>query len=172
MHCRTARSQIALWIGQDLNDAAQKQVQQHLADCPNCSDYWLEFKTSNDVLQQIRDDSCRPTRDSIWPAVKMRIAYQLVTVRMARFNGWLPATVIVAACLLLAVFIDNSAHESAMDYHGQQIKFNPTRLPHTLEPFYRDESWRPTFVDSNEWSTEPDHHPIVRVKDFSSQNEF
>ena len=104
MSCSQARTEIALWVGNDLEEGGELRIERHLAGCPMCREYAHEMKASLQVLQ-----APRPVPDvggSIWPRLAARIAGLESSPRLERFNGWLPAVTVVAASIAIIVLLE------------------------------------------------------------------
>lgn len=113
MNCKSARSAIALWVGNDLDEHAERELRQHVEQCPQCRGFRHELEHSLQLLQE-SDSSAENVshsqnlQDSIWPMLDVRIAARQSTATN-RFNGWLPALAVSAACLMILAFAKNSS---------------------------------------------------------------
>lgn len=112
MHCKRARLEIALWVGNDLDDASIGRLQRHLAICPVCREEWRRMESSLRTLHDssdslLGDPELRPAR-SVWPKVAARLASPEFQGPASRFNGWVPALAI-ASIFLAMVVIANTA---------------------------------------------------------------
>ena len=104
MNCKRARSEIALWVGNDLDEEAEAKLEQHLAECHHCRKYLREMQASLSTLREPNHDSYRSQFDSVWPRLSTQLPSREKIRRAERFNGWLPAATVVAACLMMATF--------------------------------------------------------------------
>ena len=104
MNCKRARSEIALWVGNDLDEVAEAKLEQHLAECHHCRKNWREMQASLSTLREPNYDSYRSQYDSVWPRLSAQLPSREEIRRAERFNGWLPAVTVVAACLMMATF--------------------------------------------------------------------
>ncbi|MBT4865249.1 MAG: zf-HC2 domain-containing protein [Planctomycetaceae bacterium] len=101
MNCTRARSEIALWVGGDVDEREAVQLQRHLALCPECRAYRCRMKGSLQMLQEPASPTAYNLHDSVWPNVESRLSVQsrVEADRVERLNRWLPAAAIAAACL-------------------------------------------------------------------------
>jgi hypothetical protein len=112
MNCKSARSAIALWVGNDLDEQAEPALRQHVAQCSQCRCFRRELERSIQVLQEADGSAENAPRspdlqDSLWPELDVRIAARQSAVT-GRFNGWLPALAVSAACLMILAFSKNT----------------------------------------------------------------
>lgn len=151
MNCRQAKSELALWVGGDLTESSALELERHVAVCPSCRTLREGLSTSHTALQAVaaapavspaRDESMRreanrprPASDSsIWPAVSARISRSEQS-RSQRFNGWVPAMAVSAACVaILFVAVQNATQSTRgfrpMDDSWQQtIPLTPAMGP-------------------------------------------
>lgn len=106
MFCRRARRDIALYIGDDLDDASKRRLKRHLAACPRCRAHYQQVKASLSPLYERDDSAPEPAddHDSIWPGMIIRLPAVEKQREAPRFNGWLPAMAVAASCLAIVVF--------------------------------------------------------------------
>ena len=106
MNCQQARSQIALWVGGDLDASAWECVQSHLHQCPGCQSYQTRMKGMLELLGS-SDDSQDPSaenelsHDSLWPALSAQLPKKHQKPRANEFNGWIPALALAAVCMVM-----------------------------------------------------------------------
>jgi hypothetical protein len=150
-----------LWVGQDLDGSAEHvELRRHLRECPECAEHWGRMKNTMNVLQVVKEDPQHTPHKSIWPAVTRRIARAERSPRMGRFNGWIPAAAVAAACLVLIIFSNNASRNyPSRNYLRSEIPagmqpistgLEAPRLddqlkrlfPGELEEFYPDPSWQ------------------------------
>lgn len=172
-NCKRARVQIALQVGQDLDELEERQLRRHVAVCPDCREHQQRLKVDYAVLQECGGDGdCGPPR-SVWPAVSERIVMlQRESALQYRFNGWVPAAVVTAASLLMFVFTgspstrqwdegeDNVAVQSLIPIPAQPVaEPGPWRASPYAAPRGRDirqfqagfPQGGPSFVLPEEW---------------------
>lgn len=150
MNCRQAKSELALWVGGDLTESSALELERHVAVCPSCRTVREGLSASHTALQTVAartagpaQEECtrreanrpRPTSDSsIWPAVSARISRSEQS-RSQRFNGWVPAMAVSAACVaILFVAVQNATQSTRgfrpMDDSWQQaIPLTPAMGP-------------------------------------------
>lgn len=106
MNCRQAKADIALWVGEDLQDAQQKEeLRRHLASCPECRAHYKRMKRTFAVLERADRDATYDSSDSLWPHLAQRISRHSAG-SPGRFNGWLPFAAMTAACAILVIVMD------------------------------------------------------------------
>jgi hypothetical protein len=108
MNCRRAQSDIALWAGDDLDEAGLLSLRRHLDDCPECRCYMEEMQLLMRLVEEcpLREEgdeaSKRAVEDSLWPTLSTRLV-SLSSPRSDRFNGWIPAVTVAAVCLAMVL---------------------------------------------------------------------
>jgi hypothetical protein len=98
MNCKTARHNIALHAGNDLNALSVRELKQHLHRCPECKQHWKEMVQSLKVLHAPSSQAA-PIQDSVWPRISSKL--HRAARRSDRFNGWAPALAVAASCMLM-----------------------------------------------------------------------
>ncbi len=137
MDCRQVKSLLPLWVGQDLPDAATaSDVAKHLEKCHDCECRRNELQSSLEVLQGLSAEtlSIESAKRSIWPGLVSRISEWETLHRRERFNGWIPASVMaLAVILMIAVslpsirdefFGDHSGSTNVVDLFGSESSFD------------------------------------------------
>ncbi len=104
MNCRQANRLLPLWIGHDLADTSEAEaLRLHLSACPDCSLQQRRLQFSLDALQAISTTSLAAgsggERLSLWPRLAMML--KEVPRRRDQFNGWIPASAMALAALLM-----------------------------------------------------------------------
>lgn len=118
-NCKRARLAIALSVGSDLEEAAEGDVRQHLAGCPACRMHRQELEETLGVLQARPEPEETAACASVWPSLASRLS----PVREQRFNGWIPAAALAAACLMMVAIV--------REPQPDQPVFNPYGRPFT-----------------------------------------
>jgi hypothetical protein len=110
------RSQIALLAGDDLEDDEQiREVRSSIESCPHCRQHWVRLRGCIDVLDRAGRSADGAAVPSLWPAIGSRLQ-KTSCVRRDRFNGWVPALSMAAACIALLIA-------------GQMDTVSPQELP-------------------------------------------
>jgi hypothetical protein len=113
--CQEVKQLLPLWVGQDLPDVASAiEVAHHLEKCPCCERQKISLQSSLEVLQSSSSKTfpIEPRRPSVWPQLSHRIAEWEGRRGRDRFEGWLPAGVMVlAVALMVAVSIPSVIEE-------------------------------------------------------------
>ncbi len=162
LSCREARAWVALAAGHDLPDADEQQrLAMHLRECAACRRFQLEMAESQRVLATVAaagvgldsSSTTKTTRKStspVWDRVGPRLArlprrngglfgYASSSVAdRPRFNGWLPASVVAAACLMIVVAAANpylSGRGVRLDQFGASTNLHERNLFETDENF-------------------------------------
>ncbi len=100
MHCEQAHAALALWVGQDLTDAAdQRALEAHLASCPQCRHEQVAFAAAQRVLREAQRPSVSPA--GLWPKVAARLVAWDKRPQYQRFNVWVPTVAAALACSVL-----------------------------------------------------------------------
>lgn len=101
MDCRRAKTGLALWVGEDLPDAAEvAALRRHVSRCPSCARYLSQLQASQEALRAAQSGPPAFVT-SIWPQVKSEIVRHEKQKRQERFNGWIPAVAMAAAVLMI-----------------------------------------------------------------------
>ncbi len=115
MNCKRARSEIALWVGDDLDQSARHELERHLAECPSCRDHRNRMRASLDMLYGAEDsvdtsgDSVASTHDSLWPGLSGRLELRDEARKASRFNGWVASLSLAAMVLAMVALSQNLA---------------------------------------------------------------
>lgn len=121
MNCKLAEQNLALWVGGDLDEASVRELEEHLALCSACRAVGRRLKSTQRTLvkashieltrpkakatgttngggqvQMLRDHD-----ESVWPNVARGLRALEARKRRQRFNGWVPAAAVIAACLAI-----------------------------------------------------------------------
>jgi hypothetical protein len=107
MNCKRARTKIALFVGDDLDVAAKKDLKGHLSVCQPCRQYWQEMKTTLRALHNPWGDpgEGNPQPDkSLWPRLAARLPRRTPRQRQTPFNGWIAGGSVAAACCVLIAY--------------------------------------------------------------------
>ena len=150
MDCRQVKQLLPLWIGQDLPDAATaNDVARHVEQCHECEQRRVGLQASLEVLQSASAGTLNTelARHSVWPKLVTRISEWDQFRHRARFNGWIPASVMaMAVALMIAVslpsirdeFFDgdvNTANVDNLFVPTSQLQVSPEFDPsHTTQP--------------------------------------
>lgn len=108
MNCRRAQSDIALWAGDDLDEAGLMGLKRHLAACPECRCYMQEMRLLMRLVEEcpLRDEGDDASKcvveGSLWPSLSTRLVTWPAS-RGDRFNGWIPAVTVAAVCLAMVL---------------------------------------------------------------------
>jgi len=181
MNCKRAKTEIALWVGQDLDEHSQFALERHLAECPDCRSHRKRMQRAMNALQGEEsvpageNPSSENTLSRLWPEVAVRSASFEDDRRAGRgrFNGWVPATAVMAACILLTLYVIRPpAGQSDFDPNavaglpvsqatreGQADAERTNAFPAHREPFGM------LFPGFEERRRLEDHEPVVPVDD-------
>ncbi len=111
------KRQISLLAGDDLEGPHADEARGYVETCPDCRRHWTRVRGCLDVIQrtegaQRTDAGARPV-GSLWPTIEGRLGPTVVPRPEPRFNGWIPAFSMAAACAaVVAVAVTNPAGES------------------------------------------------------------
>ncbi|MBA3316270.1 MAG: hypothetical protein M3552_06690 [Planctomycetota bacterium] len=94
------KNQIALLAGDDLENEQTADVRRSIESCPHCRQHWVRLRGCVDVLDRVGRSEGPVSGESLWPAVESRLQ-RTVSVRPGKFNGWVPALSMAAACIAL-----------------------------------------------------------------------
>ena len=150
MNCEQARRLLPLWVGRDLSVAVDAEsLQVHVAACPTCRVQQRRLQECLEALQSIStaatevEQQSHP-RPSLWP----RVAAALPAWPRGRdrFNGWIPATAMaLAAMLMMAVSISTVQREMGSQ-RPLTWRFGPTSLSDGRNLFETDARFAPGVV--------------------------
>ena len=117
MNCREARTEIALLVGNDLEDASARELlRQHVSGCPECRQYYRQMKQSFKVLEQADKSETYETRESLWPAVSQRLQHRRPEAPSRR--QWWPIATFLAACVVVVAIINAPMPQHAPGSHS------------------------------------------------------
>jgi len=100
MNCKRAKAEIALSVGDDLDATSKQELERHLVVCAHCRNHWLRLQSSLRILRKSDVKSDKLLSDSVWPGVSTKLVSRS-NASMSQFNGWLAATAVVAACVMI-----------------------------------------------------------------------
>lgn len=155
MNCRQAKTEIALCVGEDLTDANRRErLRQHLSGCPECRGHFKRLKGMFRVLEQAEEQRTYDSADSLWPNLRSRLGQPRPRLQGPRFNGWVPFSVMAAACVLLMIVMETQPTADTVIYSGMArgvldagIHISPDPDPHPPEIEPRDQTVRPRPAD-------------------------
>lgn len=141
MNCESARNQIALWVGGDLEAADILPLERHVAVCPNCRQTWQDFQSSHEALASLR--TIKPAEKpmpagngagSLWPSVARRLARRQPQIQRPRFNGWLPGLAVSVACVaVMVVTVRNMANAPMQAMPDPRFSFESQSNTHPAD---------------------------------------
>jgi len=108
MNCKRAKLHIALLIGDDLEDAAQAELHEHLRECAPCREYHEGMIAVPSPFEDLEERTALPQHDSLWPGLLDRLPSQ-PGLRLHDFNGWWAALAVAVACFAIALFWNDEA---------------------------------------------------------------
>ncbi|HEX6987330.1 MAG TPA: hypothetical protein VF170_18275 [Planctomycetaceae bacterium] len=98
-----ARRQIALLAGDDLEGEPAEEARRSIGACPECRRHWVRVRGCLDVLERVAKAAEPVPGPSLWPALESRLRPAVTVRRAERFNGWVPALSMAAACIALLI---------------------------------------------------------------------
>jgi hypothetical protein len=98
-----SKRQIALLAGDDLEGESHAEARRSVESCPDCRRHWVRVRGCLDVLERVGKSTAAAPETSLWPAVERRLPPLSAPRRLEKFNGWLPALSMAAACIALLV---------------------------------------------------------------------
>lgn len=130
-----SKRQIALLASDDLDELQAEEARRSIDSCPHCRTHWTRVRGCLDVLERAGKESASVSGFSLWPVVESRLTRSTVR-RPERFNGWVPALSMAAACiaLLIAGQLERSPQEFGDSESAPpvpRIRVNPVFLPDT-----------------------------------------
>ena len=76
MNCDEVKLELALWVGNDLDDPARiEELRRHVATCPACRMRAKSLQSSMVLLGATSPDPTYDLPESLWPELKARIEY-------------------------------------------------------------------------------------------------
>ncbi len=97
-----SRHQIALLAGDDLEGSLAEEARRSVDSCPHCRGHWLRIRGCLGALERAGKGSSSLFEASLWPAIESRLTRPM-PARPERFNGWVPALSMAAACIALLI---------------------------------------------------------------------
>lgn len=96
---RTKR-QIALLAGGDLEVEELDEALHLIKTCSHCQEHWRHVRGSLDLLDRFGTPELGQSEE-LWPAVETRLRASRAASNPRKFNGWVPALSMAAACILI-----------------------------------------------------------------------
>ena len=110
MNCKQAKAEIALWVGNDLDESTERSLKRHLSQCLSCRKHWRRMKATLRMLQEADEVPSATEVGSLWPRLSAALsAADDQNARRSRFNGWVPALAVAAACLAMISLSNSTA---------------------------------------------------------------
>jgi len=97
-----SKRQIALLAGDDLEGLTADEARRSVESCPKCRGHWTRVRGCLDLMERAGKESEPVDGGSLWPALEARLTRPVV-LRAERFNGWVPALSMAAACVALLI---------------------------------------------------------------------
>jgi len=149
LNCRKVQRLLALWSGNDIDEAGRVGAERHMASCPNCRESWARLNSGRQALEQMRTAESAPLTASIWPALERQILVIDQEAATANWRGWLPVGALAAACLAIVVGIPSG--------QGPQTAYTPSGSASIPVFFSNDppEGYRPNIESvspDDQWS--------------------
>ncbi len=171
MNCRKARSQIALWIGDDLEEPIRLEIERHLAFCPDCRDHWKRMKVSLQVLHDSGEFMLETPCDSVWPGLATRLQSVDRRSQAVASERLVPAIAVIALCLAMISLFRNFSNPVDMQ---NGLIAAPVTDSSGVSPYGSELS----FVDFNDGYRTADDptlltpHEIMELLDRAHRREF
>ncbi|MCA8992637.1 MAG: zf-HC2 domain-containing protein [Planctomycetaceae bacterium] len=106
MNCREAQNEIALLVGDDLDDVTtRKTLKKHVAQCPSCHAHYRSVRQAVAVLTSSDRAETFESRDSLWPNVQKRLKERRPRTKGPGFRKWWPLGAFMAACVVVVFLI-------------------------------------------------------------------
>lgn len=106
LKCADARHLIHLAVGDDLLEAEEHQLVEHLPRCSPCRTYHSEMVSASHVLEQVRDDVPDTMQQSVWPQLSKRLRKQVATrVQVTEGRRFNVAVATLCACSIVLAFV-------------------------------------------------------------------
>lgn len=104
MKCKQAKLDLALLVGNDLEPEAERVVQRHLAECPQCRLHWQRLRSMGGVLREVADGGRDFPSPNLWQQVQSRLPANRAVLQRSGAEGWFPVAALAAACCVVLVF--------------------------------------------------------------------
>lgn len=150
MNCDQASRLLPLWVGHDLSDAGDAELLRiHVAACQKCREQQRRLQQSLDVLQSISTaatdvEQQSHGRPSLWPRVAVALPER--PRGRDRFNGWIPATAMALAALLMVAVSISSVQRELGNGHSFVWQFGPSSPSDGRDLFRTDAQFAPGVV--------------------------
>lgn len=97
------KQRIALLAGDDLDDEEVAEVRRLIIACPDCRQHWVRVQGCLDVLDRggALESEEVLKEPGLWPAISSRLRPSAASSHRRKFNGWVPALSMAAACIAM-----------------------------------------------------------------------
>jgi len=131
-----AKRQIALLAGGDLDGDEALEVRRIIESSAEHRQQWIRCCGCLDVLEKTGSLVATPDGPSLWPSIEARLRPSVVR-RPEKFNGWIPALSLAAACIavLVAGQMEGTASYEAGVPQMQASFLSGNRLHHPVVDF-------------------------------------
>ena len=105
LSCRKVQRLLALWAGNDIDDAGRVEAERHMASCPHCREIWGRLKDGRQAIEHLRssESESAPLCASMWPSIERHIRVIDHETATSTWRGWLPVGALAAACVAILV---------------------------------------------------------------------
>ena len=129
MNCRDAQSDIALYAGGDLDDAARvREVRRHVASCPECREHFKGVKSSLRTLASVDQAATWQSAGSLWPSIQRELARPRPAAAARvwqQARNWSPLAAVTAACALMLMVLNHNGTPTDQPVTGRGMTIHP-----------------------------------------------
>lgn len=151
-----AKKQIALLAGGDLDGEEALEVRRGIESNLEHRQQWIRCCGCLDVLEKSGSLIAAPEGPSLWPAIEARLRPAEIR-RPEKFNGWVPALSVAAACIAVLVagqMEGTTAPEATIPQvqanflsgnrlHHPVVDFSPSRMVGRVIGLSSESPWPP-----------------------------
>lgn len=145
MNCDEAKLEIALWVGNDLDDPARiEELRRHIATCPDCRLRTKSLQSSMVVLGAADQDLTYDPGDSLWPELQSRIDYLEKTPK-SPFPAvkWALALAVIVGVGVGSWSMLTTPPEKPVQQTTQTVTPEPAKPIHSTPPGYSHSHYQP-----------------------------
>jgi hypothetical protein len=131
MNCRQAQREIALLVGDDINDDDRRRdVERHVASCHACRERQAKIAAALGAMVSTEAPGTFDSVHSLWPGLRRRLNRPLSRGPAGgNWKSWTPFAAGVATCAGLLIFASAAFHEPDGDRPSVNREMSPLYPP-------------------------------------------
>jgi len=174
MNCNEIRQNLALLVGDDLEDEQTLDARRHLAECPGCRQTLQSLEDSQTAMRVVSETPEDFHHESLWPSVRAQLMPATLMNPSQPMPNWVPTAALAAACLALLLFVGSTPMLDNSTIAGipadSDFQFHVTQPVSPLAPLGSDDQNQSPRPNSS--SVPYPHDQGIMLKSLSGQEDL